>query len=297
MPNSIQLRLPEVVVPGRRLGRNLSHDIRSVPFRVNRTATPKSVKWERHIPILDQGNIGKCVADTGADRLGTGPIWDTLDAGLKKILSTVATAELWTSDLYRELTRSDDYPGAWEPDDTGSDGNTLGKVFTKRGLANGWQHIMSISEAHAAIQQGPFAAGTMWLSDMDSPGPDGVVRVSGNERGGHEYLCDEYDLSRDLWWFANHWTEGYGLRGRFAYDTPGFQKLLDMQGDATVLVPPNQPAPVPTPTPPVPPSPSDPAYRLWLKTVEPEYQMWIKHPIRHRRPFTAAVNAWKLSSD
>lgn len=268
-----QILLPQPVIDGHGFGRNINHDPESLRYRVGREAKPKTVSWDIFIPILNQANIGKCVAETGAEYLGSELIWPTLSADLKKTLSTsVDTAEAWTSALYRELTSSDTFPGSWEPDDTGSDGLTLGKVLTKRKLINGYRHVTTIGEADAAIQEGPFAAGTMWLSGMDNPRTDGTVKVSGTVRGGHEYLCFARDAERDLWWFRNHWTPQWGKNGTFAYDTPGLQKLMGMQGDITVFVPLTQPKPEPTPVP-VPDTPGTASQPDWAK-LEP----FLGHP-------------------
>jgi hypothetical protein len=246
------LMIPQVPVLGHGYGRNVRHDPQSFAYRIGETAEPTTVSWERHGPILDQGNVGACVAFTGADLLMTGPFWDTVSTDLQQLLRDAARSDSWSLDLYRELTRADDYPGAWEPDDTGSDGLTLGKVLTKRGLVNGYRHAMSIGEAHAAIQAGPFAVGTLWLAAMEAPDSRGVVRVAGKPLGGHEYLCFGYDATDDLWWFSNHWTPRWGKDGTFAYDTPSFQKLLGMQGDITIPVPLTAPKPTPVPIPPGP---------------------------------------------
>ena len=239
--------------PGRgRLGRNINHDARSLRYLVaapGAKVTPRSVAWERHGPILDQGNLGSCVPNAATGLLMTLGFWQTMGAGLQKVLSDADLAEQFAVQAYRDVTRADPFEGSWEPDDTGSDGLSIAKLFQGRGLNNGYQHITSVEGAHAAIQKGAFIAGTSWLADMDNPGVDGVVKVSGVSRGGHEYLCREYDLARDLWWFDNSWGLSFGLNGRFAYDTPGLVKLLGMQGDATSMVPVSRPAPVPTPQP------------------------------------------------
>jgi hypothetical protein len=44
-----------------------------------------------------------------------------------------------------------------------------------------------------------------------------------------------------------HGAARSGVAGRFAYDTPGLEALLGMQGDITALVPLSQPAPTPGP--------------------------------------------------
>lgn len=245
---NVLVPIPEVVVPGRRLGRNVNHDPRSVAFRVGaRAVTPKSVRWERHGPILDQGNLGSCVANAGTAMLMCDPFWSTLDKQLQKVLSDAQTAEQYAVQTYREVTRIDPFPGSWEPDDTGSDGLSLGKLFKSRGLAAGYEHVMSLDDAHAAIQKGPYPVGVSWLSNMDQPSSEGIVNVSGSSRGGHEILVTEYDASRDLWWLDNSWSEAFGKNGRFAISSEGYQKLMKLQADGTPMTPSSQPAPEPKP--------------------------------------------------
>lgn len=233
-------------------GRNINHDPRSKAYKAARygTTTPKDVTWEIHIPPMDQGNLGSCVPHAGTAMLATDPFWGELGADIQKQLSSPAQAELYALQLYRDVTRADPYPGAWEPTDTGSDGLSLAKVLQSRGLNNGYEHVMSIDDAHAAIQKGPYPIGISFLANMETPGKDGVVSVSGRTLGGHEILVYRYDLTRDLWWCRNSWSADWGLKGDFAFDTPGYQKLISLQADGTPMTPVSSPAPEPVdPTP------------------------------------------------
>jgi hypothetical protein len=284
-----QILLPQPVIGGHAFGRNINHDPRSLAFRIPREARPKTVFHDIFVPVLNQKNIGKCVAETGAELLGTERFWPLLSKGLKQTLSrSVDTAEAWTSDLYRELTRDDTFPGIWEPNDTGSDGLTLGKVFVRHSFASGYRHATTIGEADAAIQESPFAIGTLWLADMMTPRKDGTVKVSGAAQGGHEYLCFGRDAERDLWWFRNHWTASWGLKGTFAYDTPGLQKLLKMQGDITVLVPASEAKPEPTPVP-QPETPGSVLQPAWGQ-LEP----FMEHPRSYKNQERAVAELQRL---
>jgi hypothetical protein len=242
-------RLPEIVEPGRRLGRHINHDPQSLRFRVGRTATPKTVRHERRVPIFDQGNLGSCTINATLGVLGTDPFYDTLPTDLQALLRAPDIQARLVQPLYREVTKLDPFDGAWEPDDTGSDGLSAAKVAKNHGLISGYRHITTIGEAHAAIQDGPFIIGTIWMSGMDNPSREGIVTASGYERGGHEYYCLGYDAARDLWEVPNSWSTDYGLNGYFKLDTPNLAKLLSMQGDATPFVPITAPAPQPTPAP------------------------------------------------
>lgn len=229
-------------------GRNINHDPMSRLYkgaRKARSVTPKDVGYEIHILPMDQGNLGSCVPHAGTAMLASDPFWDTLDKELQQQLRNVANAEGFAVQAYREVTALDPYPGTWEPDDTGSDGLSLWKLWRQRGYVGGSEHVMSIDDAHVLIQKGPYPIGISWLADMDSPGTDGVVKVGGRSRGGHEILLYRYDLGCDLWWCRNSWGTGWGKGGDFAFDTPGYQRLMDLQADGTGMARLDEPAPEP----------------------------------------------------
>lgn len=282
-----RILLPNPVVNGHGFGRNINHDPQSLRYKVGRTAAPKSVEHEIVIPILDQANIGKCVAETGAEFLGWSETWKTISDDLKKALSTVASAEQWTSALYHELTVRDGFAGTWQPDDTGSDGLTLGKTLTAWGLISGYQHVTTVGEAEATIQEQPFAIGTVFMEGMETPTREGIVKATGRALGGHEYLCFKRDAERDLWWFRNHWTLDWGLKGCFAYDTATLQWLMDQQGDITVPILKTQPAPTPAPEPVPAPGVNQPDWAV----LEP----FMAHPRAWTKATKAAaeLSRWK----
>jgi len=246
-----RLLLPEVKKKHHRLGRHIHHDPRSLAFRVGATATPKTVRWERHIPVFDQGDLGSCTINAGLGALGSGNLFATLPADVQAKLAAASVQTDLVQPLYREETRLDSYPGAWEPDDTGSDGLSSAKTMQKHGWISGYRHITSIGEAHAGIQEGPLIGGFSWFSGMDTPDKKGVVNPTGTVRGGHEWEIIGYDLDTDLWECVNSWSEGWGLDGHFFLSTKALTYLMSQQGDMTLFVPTTQPAPTPTPPAPV----------------------------------------------
>jgi len=224
--------------------------------------TPRTVFHPRRIPLLDQGNLGSCTCSSAAGVLGSAGFYETLSAELQRTLSDPLTAQAWAEDLYREVTRVDPFEGAWEPEDTGSDGLTVAKVLTGRGLIAGYEHVTSLTAAHAAIQRGSFFVGTMWWSGMEAPNSQGIVTATGRPLGGHQYQCFGYELERDLWWFWQTWGRPFGVEppepviaaavagaGAFAMKSATFGRLLQQQGDATLFVPNTAPAPTPAPEP------------------------------------------------
>jgi hypothetical protein len=260
-------RIPETVVEGKRLGRHVCHDPRSLAFQHPPfTGTPVAVRWERTIPVLDQGDVGSCTGNAAVGHLGTAPEYATLAAKIAARILNLDEAEALR--LYSAAEVIDGGVG-YPPEDQGSSGLSVAKAAKNTGLISGYLHMTSLAACHTAIQSGPFIVGTNWYTSMDSPdSSSGVVEVSGSVRGGHEYECIGYSPSTDLWEFVNSWGTGYGISGHFFYSSASLARLLAEQGDATQFVPLTQPAPTPTPVPtptptpvPVPiptPVPSDP---------------------------------------
>lgn len=264
-----------------RLGRCIDHDVRSLRYLAPE-AGPTAVSWERHIPILDQGQLGSCTGNATVGALGTGPLWDALPVTDDALLTEDLAVSIYSA---AEILDG----GAGLPsEDNGSSGLSVAKVAKSRGYVSGYVHATSIAQAHGALQQGPIMLGTDWMSSFDSPNAQGVVTYGGTVRGGHEYLCRGYDPTTDLWHMDNSWGTSWGQAGSFYYDTPTLTRLLANGGDVTALVPLSQPAPVPTPPSPTPSGTS----RTW---ADPMYvaglDAWAA--LRHVGSNAKAAAAWK----
>jgi hypothetical protein len=235
-------------VSGKPLGRHVYHDSRSLNHLVEADGTVASAKWTRHIPILDQGQVGSCTANAAVGVLGTDPDYAPLAALMAAGLKLNEALALVLYSLEEVGLGYGPYP----PNDDGGSGLGIAKVLKAKGYIDSYKHITSIDAAKTAIQTGPFIVGSNWYTGMDNPNSGGLVTATGTVRGGHEYECDEFDADADLWWFPNSWGPGFGVAGRFCYSSPTFAQLLSQQGDATVLLPLKTPAP--TPVPPLPAS-------------------------------------------
>ena len=270
------------------LGRHVNHDphSRRFAFRTPHTALA-AVFHERHVPIFDQGSLGSCTGNAALGILATGPYWDAEPQAWHDNGPLGSTGRFpWTEQgavfLYSALTAADDYPGAYPPDDTGSDGLTAAKVLTAAGIIPGYQHTFSLTDALQALQHFPLLVGTVWLDDMFYPDKQGRIRPTGPVDGGHEWIVDEFvpkgfiprsgphPLSEkyDAIGGTTSWGTSFGLDGRFYLSVPDFGKLLASDGDVIVLTPPNAPAPDPAPAP-SPASDADrtlaAAMRTWLE--------------------------------
>jgi hypothetical protein len=244
-------RIEERVVPGRRLGRHVRHDSRSLlyPWQDSGEAL-KDVLLTRHIVILDQGDVGSCTGNAETGALGTDPLYGTLPPDQQARLNEALALALYSA------AETIDGDGPYPPQDNGSTGISVCKAAKNAGLISGYTHCLSLAHVLDAISSGhPVIIGSSWYDSMDSPDSSGLVTISpgAQVRGGHEYLARGIDTARKLVFLDNSWGAGWGDQGSFSYSWDTLHRLLSEQGDGTVSVPVSQPPPQPAP-----PSP-DPA--------------------------------------
>ena len=279
MPGSYTLvhrHIDEIVVAGKSLGRHVHHDSRSLAYQRLADGTVATARWARVIPVLDQGAVGSCTGNAAVGHLGTQPE----DTSLQALIATGLTLDENEALVLYSAAEVIDGDGPYPPNDNGSSGLSVAQAAKNAGLISGYLHMTSVAACQTAIQTGPFIVGSNWYTSMDTPDPTGLVTVSGNVRGGHEYECVGYDAGTDLWEFVNSWGTSYGDQGHFYYSSASFARLLSEQGDATQFVPLTQPAPtpqpvpVPVPVPPTPPQPPTPVVPQLDATLWARVQKW-----------------------
>jgi hypothetical protein len=267
-----------------RLARHVRHDDASWNYRFpTEGLSIVSAKHTRRIPVLDQGQLGSCTGNAGIGCLGTDPFWVTVAgaAAGPTGIPWYKLNEAGAVDLYSHATLSDDYPGNYPPDDTGSDGLTIAKVLKSAGEISGYQHTFSRDDALKALGVTPAIVGIPWTNDMFNPDGDGRVHPTGSIAGGHEICADEVDAENQRVWFTNSWGTSFGVNGRFYLSFADFGDLLSQQGDVTIFTPLTQPAPTPTP--------ADADHQLLT-----DLEHWLaEHHVGDNARAKAAVLRWK----
>lgn len=244
---TVRIKTYDVTDP--RLGRNVRHDSRSLAYLEPKTAPDvplQSVRHKSEIPTLDQGQLGSCTGNAATKCVSYAPMWGPLAPAASVLSVDDAQAdETYAVDVYSSATALDSYQGTYPPDDTGSDGLSVAKVLTRRGLISGYRHATSMRRTLHALSRQPVIVGTEWHEGMFHPDADGRLRRTGALAGGHEYVLDEIDVENKRVWMQNSWGESWGVSGRAYFTWPDFRKLLKADGDCTVFVPVTEPAPVP----------------------------------------------------
>lgn len=249
-------KIPEVIVPGKRLGRHVRVDSRSARYQYRAPAgvVLQDQLWTRHIPILDQGNVGSCTGDEQTGILGTSPFWETLSAAVQASLD-----QNYAYGVYSDAENLDG-DGPYPPNDYGSSGESAAKVVLNRGLISGFVEINNSDDMAAALQDGPVGVGSNWYDSMDSPDGNGLVSITPGAyvRGGHEYEIRGVKIAERLFLADNSWGADFANAGSFEVGWDTMNRLLTEQGDCTRCLPLSVPAPVPTPV------PSDPDHLFWF---------------------------------
>lgn len=214
----------------RPLGRHVEHDPRSrdYPFEVVAATPLRKVLWRRYGRVLDQGQLGSCTGNAITGALNTSPLRKT---------GAISLTEKDAVSIYEAATIVDGIPGQYPPDDTGSSGLAVCKVAKIRGLISGYRHAFTLAQALQALMVGPVITGVSWYEGFDTPDASGLVTISGQVRGGHEFEVLGYDPTTDLLTAVNSWGTLYGVSGRFHFTSKTWEVLLGQQGDVTVPLP------------------------------------------------------------
>jgi hypothetical protein len=247
---------------GGRLGRHVQHDPRSRAYAVSDDLLPSTYTSAVHqvrIPVLDQGDLGSCTGNAAEAFAGSDPLYSDIPISVKaRPSSSPDVAEQQAVALYSAATKLDDVHGQYPPTDTGSTGVAVAKAAQTAGLISGYQHAFSLDTALKALAVSPLIIGVNWYEGFDQPDANGVVKVSGEVRGGHEFLLFAIDAEQQRVLARNSWGTIWGVQGTFSFSWDDFGRLLDEDGDATLFVPLTSPAPTPTPPVPTPtPTPDD----------------------------------------
>ena len=221
----VTVQIPERPIAGKRLGRHIEHDPRSLKFAAERAAALTSVTHDATGLPLNQGQIGSCTANALCGALDSAPDYT---AG-------PPLTEQNAIQLYERETQLEGKP--YPPNDPGGSGLMVCKAAQQLGMISSYQHAFGIDHALGALVLRPVITGINWYTSFDTPDPSsGLVEIASGAtvRGGHEVVADGIDADQQLIWLWNSWGTGWGLSGRFCMSFATWDQLLQERGDVTV---------------------------------------------------------------
>lgn len=181
------------------------------------------VRW-RPGPVLDQGREGACV--------GYACLGEVLAAPNAGKLAT-ANAIRW----YRRAQRADEWPGDGYEGTSVNAGMHVGREF---GWWSGWRWAFGVEDMRSAVQLGPLVLGIPWHARMYRTAADGVVRIGGEQVGGHCLLvvgwATDYAGHGPGFWWLNSWGSSYGINGAAFVPEDTMHTLIEGVGECAVPV-------------------------------------------------------------
>jgi hypothetical protein len=227
-----RIQIPELVVPGKPLGRHIHIDSRSTNFPAETATEIVSVTHASTGLPLDQTR-GSCTAEATCGALNSAPHFGTGARGQAPLTQPDADA-LYNAESILQGT------GPVPPNDPGGSGTEVCQAAKNAGMLRGYQHATGIDAALGALVIRPVITGINWFTSFDACDPaTGIIAIAptATVRGGHEIVATQIDALEELVWFWQSWGLGvYGLNGtgRFAMRFDTWSTLLTQGGDVTV---------------------------------------------------------------
>jgi hypothetical protein len=206
------------------------HDPRSLAYGVRgrlRGSAPLADRlWPSDWPTLDQGAEGACIgmAVAGwANTMHRGADWlDSVDA----------------HQLYERAQELDEVPGE---DYVGTSVLAGMQAGVEAGLFGGYLWAFGTKDvAQAVLQRGPVVVGVPWLSGMYDTGPGGLVKLEGDEVGGHALIVAGLRMKGPngepgpFFVWHNSWGDDYGDGGLGYVHHRDLALLLRGRGEAAI---------------------------------------------------------------
>jgi hypothetical protein len=202
-----------------RLDRVPRFDERSRAFPVRAAvpvSKPRSWTW-RCDAYLDQGQEGACVGFSRAHEIAARP-------------RVSAATEPLAHRIYRRAQQLDEWAG-----EAYSGSSVLGgvKAAQELGYVTEFRWAFGVDDLALGVSyRGPAVLGVNWYEGMYAPGPDGFLRVTGRQTGGHAILCRGYSLRRDAFLLHNSWGRSWGWQGCAWLSRADMDRLLREDGEA-----------------------------------------------------------------
>ncbi len=213
---------------GGRLGRHVLFDerSRSFPVPLAKGAAIETRVWNRTLQAFNQGELGSC---TGNGAIGVACTEPYRQKGVRY-------TEALARKVYSRATHHDTIVGYWPPKDVGSTVLGAMKALREMGMAKGYRWCFSLDDVLKTLSTlGPVEVGLNWYEGFDKPDAKGVVKVSGDVRGGHAFQLLGVDAEKKLVWAINSWGSEWGQNGRFAFSWKDLDRLLHEDGEASTI--------------------------------------------------------------
>ncbi len=204
---------------------------------VPRNVEVREVHWQLTPDFpLNQGEQGACIGFGCSAELSAEPI-------------AYPTGTPFAFQLYELARAEDEAMGNRFP--AGATMLAGLRAMRKLGLIEGFAWARTATDVRdAVVAHGAVVMGTEWLADMDRWDHAGLIRATGEVRGGHCWTIVGYIPRHPVYGAVfecvNSWGTGWGVSGRFLLLESDLAVLMGRDGEAAIVT--DTPL-VPTPDP------------------------------------------------
>jgi hypothetical protein len=175
-------------------------------------------------PVLDQGPFGICVGAGFKHWMLAAPV-----------CQTTPTAEPTMQAIYREAILLDE----WADNDQDGQAMQFGtsvragaKALQARGILHEYGWAFDVDTAIDWLcSNGPVVIGVNFYEGMESPGPNGFMRVTGSILGGHCMCVVGWSETRGAVRLLQSWGPDWGQKGRAWLSGEDLARLIHEDGE------------------------------------------------------------------
>lgn len=215
----------------RNFGRIESPDARDSLFPVSAVITniPSNLRekyWWADGWWGNQGSTTMCVAYSWLHYLEDGPVIQ--DAGdTTRVKPLIPPAKLYKESQLRDPWAGEQYAGTTV--------RAAAKILKDLGLIKEYRWADNITDVvNTLLTIGPMVVGTKWSGNMSKPDTRGIIKLGGQDMGGHAYLLDGVNLDKKVIRIKNSWGREWGREGFAFISIEDMAKLLSDGGEACV---------------------------------------------------------------
>ena len=88
----------------------------------------------------------------------------------------------------------------------------------------------------SVLYLGPVVVGTNWYSNMFYPNRNGTISATGRVVGGHAYVINGVDTTKQLFRLKNSWGQEWGQNGMAYITFADMRKLINQYGEVCIAV-------------------------------------------------------------
>jgi len=205
------------------LGRLESVDVRDLNFLIKDKISLKvpqttSKYWQDNIWWGDQKNTPQCVGYAWAHFIEDGTI---THQGKHPVINPTT--------IYKEAQKIDEWPGE---NYAGTSVRAGAKYLKNTGKISSYLWAFDLQTLiNTVLNVGPVVVGTNWYYGMFFPNTSGLIKISGYLAGGHAYLLNGVDITKQQFRIKNSWGRKWGLQGSAFISFSDMERLIKERGE------------------------------------------------------------------